>query len=449
MAEEEVCFRNVKHLGSWVLLGGAKGDLILSNKDLTFRSGIEEFRIELKRIIKVEKGGFLGLLCQYITGLFSIYLDDGRVERFIAEERDEVVRTIGKYKNIAEEQLARASQVNRPRGVTILAALSLLGGVISFLPLFELLKLWYLIVGSGIFFANGIPGFIFALLLLAGKGYLVIVGFQVAGVILSIANGAIIGDWRIIVYSPIIGLLILHYLTKPHVKLFFGRGRQALSKPIKQCPNCSLKIDLEAKTCPVCGFEQLPTVVKGGGSGGAVSKLLVIGAVTMLVMLIIVFSGLPTILMNIIHSGKAAYSLPVNVEAPSFTLTDINGESLTLKDFRGKIVILDFFATWCGPCKTQIPYLSQVYREYGFSKVVVISVSIDPASDTIEKLKQYASDNSIDWIIVRDTAKVAGKYGVSAIPTIFIIDQEGIIRYAHVGVTSSSILLSEIEALIR
>jgi len=448
LAEEEVCFRNVKHLGSWVLLGGAKGDLILSNKDLTFRSESGEVRIELKRIVKVEKGGFLGL--QYIIGLFSIYLDDGRVERFIAKERDGVVRAISKYRqNIAEEKLAKASQVNRPKGITILAALSLLGGVISFLPLLELLKLWHLTVGSGIFFANGIPGFIFTLLLLAGKGYLVIVGFQVAGIILSIANGAIIGDWRIIVYSPIIGLLILHYLTKPHVKLFFGRGRQTLSKPIKQCPNCSLKIDLEAKTCPVCGFEQPPTAVKEGNSGGRISKLLVIGAATMLIMLIIVFSGLPTILMNITHSGRAEYSLPVNVVAPSFTLADINGEPLTLKDFRGKIVILDFFATWCGPCKTQMLHLSQVYREYGFSKVVIISISIDPVSDTIEKLKQYASENSIEWIIVRDTAKVAGKYGVSAIPTIFIIDQEGIIRYTHVGVTSSSMLLSEIETLIR
>lgn len=176
-------------------------------------------------------------------------------------------------------------------------------------------------------------------------------------------------------------------------------------------------------------------------------KLLIVGVAITLIILAMVFSGVSAMLMDIIHT-RSTYNPQVNVTAPSFMLTDINGAVFSLEDFKGKIIVLDFFTTWCGPCKTQIPYLLQIYEKYGSNKVVIISISTDSTSDTVDKLKRYALENNIAWIIARDTDNVARKYEVTAIPTIFIIDQDRIIRYKHVGVTSSSILLSEIEMLL-
>ncbi len=178
------------------------------------------------------------------------------------------------------------------------------------------------------------------------------------------------------------------------------------------------------------------------------TNLLIIGIIMTFVIPIVVGLVVLTWLMNILR-GLTPYSLPVNEEAPLFTLTDINGANFSLNDFKGKIIVLDFFATWCGPCKTQMPYLSQLCETYNISKVVVISISVDPRSDTVEKLKQFASDNNMTWIVARDTAGVTKNYGVSVIPTLFIVDRNGIIRYAHIGVTPASKLLSEIDSLLK
>ena len=147
--------------------------------------------------------------------------------------------------------------------------------------------------------------------------------------------------------------------------------------------------------------------------------------------------------------GLTPPSLLVNKEAPLFTLTDTNGANFSLGDSKGKVIALDFFATWCKPCKTQMPHLSQVCEKYNKSKVVVVSISTDPRSDTVEKLKQFASDNNMTWIVARDTTGVTKNYGVTSIPTLFIIDQEGIVRYVHFGVTPTSTLSSEIDSLLE
>ena len=252
-----------------------------------------------------------------------------------------------------------------------------------------------------------------------------------------------------------------------------------MSKPTKYCPNCGAEIDQKARICPKCGVEQplIPGVVKkhtrawylvplilgiiGGIIGYIVIKdddkkmatnLLIIGIIMTVVIPIVVGLVVWTWLTDVIRGGLTGLttsSLLVDEEAPLFTLTDINGANFSLDDFRGKVVVLDFFATWCGPCKTQMPHLSQICEKYNNSKVVVISISVDPRSDTVEKLKQFASDNNMTWIVARDTAGVAKNYGVTPIPTLFIIDQKGIVRYVHVGLTPASTLSSEIDSLLE
>jgi len=129
--------------------------------------------------------------------------------------------------------------------------------------------------------------------------------------------------------------------------------------------------------------------------------------------------------------------------APNFTLTDIDGIDFSLSDYRGKVVLLDFFATSCGTCRAEISRLRVLHEEFG-DDLVIISVSIVPLSDTVESLRQFREDYEMDWIVARDTNGVSWSYGVTSTATRVIIDQEGYIQHRHVGITDESVLQDEI-----
>lgn len=136
-------------------------------------------------------------------------------------------------------------------------------------------------------------------------------------------------------------------------------------------------------------------------------------------------------------------------ETHDFLLVDIQGKAFRLSDFRGKIVILDFMATWCGPCRNQIPHLQEV-REKCKDLVVIISISIDPLHDSEERLREFLRGYPYaDWIWARDTINLRQTYGITAIPTLIIIDQNGYVRFKHVGLTPSSILIEEIDRILK
>jgi len=133
--------------------------------------------------------------------------------------------------------------------------------------------------------------------------------------------------------------------------------------------------------------------------------------------------------------------------APDFTLTDIYGRRISLSDFRGKVVILDFFYIGCYWCEQEIPHLKAVKEKFG-GQVVIISIDIQPDIDTDDKLKAYVSSHDITWYVARDTAGVAQKYEVYAVPTLVVIDREGNIRYRHEGYTESGTLEEEVMELL-
>jgi cytochrome oxidase Cu insertion factor (SCO1/SenC/PrrC family) len=150
---------------------------------------------------------------------------------------------------------------------------------------------------------------------------------------------------------------------------------------------------------------------------------------------------------------------PTTKEAPLFTLTDIDGKTFSLGDFKGKVVVLDFFYIRCPYCDDQILELKEIYESYSHDNVEIISISIDPAYDTIDRLKefktgpnQFSSLNyEISWTLTRDTNEVATKYGISAAPTTVIIDEEGFIspHSPFIGLTDASQLTGEIDVLLN
>lgn len=141
-------------------------------------------------------------------------------------------------------------------------------------------------------------------------------------------------------------------------------------------------------------------------------------------------------------------TLPV---APDFTLplVDGGGSLFSLSDQRGKVIVIDFFATWCGPCTTQISHLKDLSDHYSASKVMIVSVDVDN-SEGEDLLSIYKEQKGITWDVVRNGGGIAREVGyeVESIPTMVIVDQQGRLVFRKVGVTSSSELQTQINKLL-
>jgi peroxiredoxin len=163
---------------------------------------------------------------------------------------------------------------------------------------------------------------------------------------------------------------------------------------------------------------------------------------------LVVVASIATYLL--LHPGTAVAtsapqpSLPVDAAsaAPAFTLTDIKGKSVSLSDFKGKVVILDFWATWCPPCKREIPDFINLQKEYGARGLQVVGIALDEPG----KVQAFASQNGINYPVLLGTDDIAWKYGgIQGIPTTFVIDKTGKIAAKFEGYRPRDVFESEIK----
>lgn len=123
-------------------------------------------------------------------------------------------------------------------------------------------------------------------------------------------------------------------------------------------------------------------------------------------------------------------------QAPDFTLTDADGKSVTLSDFRGQVVLLNFWATWCAPCKIEIPWFMEFERKLSERGLAVVGVSLDEGG--WDDVRPYIERVKPGYRILMGTEEVAMLYGgVEALPTTFLIDRDGKIGSVHIGLTIS------------
>jgi thiol-disulfide isomerase/thioredoxin len=121
---------------------------------------------------------------------------------------------------------------------------------------------------------------------------------------------------------------------------------------------------------------------------------------------------------------KIIYKLSPGSDAPSFTLKNAKGETVSLKDFRGKYVYLDFMATWCGPCLQELKEMVDLKKKYG-DKVVFISISVDDKEEDLKKFLQKNPKYEWQFLWYGTDKQVKARYNIKALPTYYFINQEG------------------------
>ena len=134
--------------------------------------------------------------------------------------------------------------------------------------------------------------------------------------------------------------------------------------------------------------------------------------------------------------------------APEFALKDANGKTVHLEDYKGKVVLLDFFATWCGPCKIEIPWFMEMERKNKDRGFAVLGVSMDDEGWDI--VKPFLTDLGVNYRVVIGNDSTAQLYGgVDALPTTFLIDRNGKIASVHIGLASKKVFEDGIEQLLQ
>lgn len=154
------------------------------------------------------------------------------------------------------------------------------------------------------------------------------------------------------------------------------------------------------------------------------------------------------------HAPAAAGPLPEfcdpNPKAANlnFTLQDINGRSVNLASLKGKVILLDFWATWCGPCKVEIPHFVELHAKYKDRGFTVVGVSVD---DTLEQLKPFAAEYRMNYPVLlgREHEAIQEAFGpIWGLPTAFIIARDGSICKKHMGLKTKEQFEKEILGLL-
>ncbi len=135
-----------------------------------------------------------------------------------------------------------------------------------------------------------------------------------------------------------------------------------------------------------------------------------------------------------------------DARAADFSLQDMGGKNVKLSDYKGKVVLLDFWATWCPPCRASIPGLEKIHKTYKDKGLVILAVSLDEGG--WDEVKSFIADSGITYTVLKGTDDVSEQYQVRSIPMILILDKEGRITKRYLGFGNEEDLEKDIKAVL-
>lgn len=146
--------------------------------------------------------------------------------------------------------------------------------------------------------------------------------------------------------------------------------------------------------------------------------------------------------------SASAAALPRIAPAPAWTLKDLDGKPVSFSQFKGKVVVVDFWATWCPPCRAEIPGYIEMVRKHGKDGLVIVGISLDQGGPGV--VKPFAAKTGINYqLVMGDEAVVAAFGGVEGIPTTFLIDRAGMIRDRKVGAEEAETYEKKVLSVLR
>jgi thiol-disulfide isomerase/thioredoxin len=150
-------------------------------------------------------------------------------------------------------------------------------------------------------------------------------------------------------------------------------------------------------------------------------------------------------LLSLIHCATKEQPLSL---APDFTVKTLDGEEITLSKLRGKVVLVDFWATWCGPCRESIPHLIHLRNTYQAKGFEVIGLSLD--KEDVETVRKFVKSLDVPYPIAMGSEEISKSFRVSALPTAFLVDREGKIQQKLLGFSTAVAkqMTSKIEELL-
>lgn len=130
-------------------------------------------------------------------------------------------------------------------------------------------------------------------------------------------------------------------------------------------------------------------------------------------------------------SAAQSHAVALQEEAPDFTLKSLEGSNMRLEEYRGQVVLINFWASWCGPCRQEMPLLDRLHHRYEDTGFAVLGVNVEgevkPAQEIVDKTKVTFP------VLIDEDQKVSEMYNLEAMPSTVVVDRDGVIRYIHRG----------------
>jgi peroxiredoxin len=184
-----------------------------------------------------------------------------------------------------------------------------------------------------------------------------------------------------------------------------------------------------------------------------ISKRKILRLVLLLAVILLLGYGVGKFELSAPKPAKVECLGKEELSAPVFSLPDMNGRRVDLVSFKGQVIVLEFWATWCAPCREEIPLLNQIYKVYKEKGVVVIGISLDRKPP--QEVKKFLDQLQVEYTNVMGDEQTFEKYSqmanlgpIRGIPATFVIDRQGQICQRYMGLTEKRILEEAIQAVL-